>query len=89
MGNQQTTCLMVHQSPQQDRIDIAHVLAFDRDRAGFRLDQPVGERTLLTRAGRRPGVNAGMPFRRSRLQLSTSQDCCSFIEKWLTFLSGF
>ena len=29
--------------PQQDRIDVAHVLAFDRDRAEVRLDQPVGE----------------------------------------------
>src|SRR2546421_9168031 len=29
--------------PQQYRIDIAHLVAFDRDRAGVRLDQPVGE----------------------------------------------
>ena len=29
--------------PQQDRIDAPHVLAFDRDRAGVGLDQPVGE----------------------------------------------
>ena len=30
-------------SSQQDRIDVAYVLAFNRDRAGVRFDQPVGE----------------------------------------------
>src|SRR5882724_5175647 len=54
MREQPTALEYVADAPaQSDRVDVAHVLAFDRDAAAIGLDQPVGQpqQRRLSRAG--------------------------------------